>query len=54
VETILRGADLRECHIYGISAWNLELEGTRQQNLIITRADEPKISVDKIEVAQFI
>jgi uncharacterized protein YjbI with pentapeptide repeats len=54
VETILRGADLRECRIYGISAWNLELEGTKQQNLVITHQDEPEITVDNIEVAQFI
>jgi uncharacterized protein YjbI with pentapeptide repeats len=54
VETILRGADLRECHIYGISAWNLELEGTKQQNLVITHQDEPEITLDDIEIAQFI
>jgi uncharacterized protein YjbI with pentapeptide repeats len=54
VETILRGADLRECHIHGISAWNLELEGTKQQNLVITHQDEPEITIDDIEIAQFI
>jgi uncharacterized protein YjbI with pentapeptide repeats len=37
VDTILRGADLTGCRIYGISAWNLTLEATTQQNLIITR-----------------
>jgi hypothetical protein len=30
------------------------LEGTKQQNLVITRQDEPAITVDKIEVAQFV
>jgi hypothetical protein len=54
VDTILRGADLTNCHVYGISAWNLKLEGTKQQNLLITRWDEPEITVDNIEVAQFI
>jgi uncharacterized protein YjbI with pentapeptide repeats len=54
VDTILRGADLTDCHIYGISAWNLKLEGVKQQNLLITRWDKPKITLDNIEVAQFI
>jgi hypothetical protein len=31
----------------------LKLEGAKQQNLVITRADEPEITVDDIEVAQF-
>ena len=37
VETNLKGAVLDGCHIYGISAWNLELdEDTKQEGLIIT------------------
>jgi uncharacterized protein YjbI with pentapeptide repeats len=54
VNTDLTGADLTACHIHGISAWNLKLEGTKQQNLLITRWDEPAITVDNIEVAQFV
>jgi hypothetical protein len=54
VETDLTGADLRGCRIYGISAWGLKLEGTKQQNLVITTGGEPEITVDNIEVAQFI
>ena len=54
LDTDLQDADLTGCHVYGISAWNLKLEGAKQQNLIITRADEPEITVDHIEVAQFI
>ena len=50
----LTGADLAGCRIYGVSAWNLKLAGAKQQNLVITRADEPAITVDNIEVAQFI
>lgn len=52
--TNLENANLSECLIYGISAWHLKLEGTRQWNLVISRADEPTISVDNLEVAQFI
>jgi hypothetical protein len=50
----LSGADLTGCRIYGVSAWGLKLSGAKQQNLVITRADEPKITVDNIEVAQFV
>src|SRR5262249_38489466 len=54
VGTDLTGADLTGCHIYGVSAWGLKLEGTKQQNLVITDVNEPEITVDNIEVAQFI
>jgi hypothetical protein len=54
VDTDLTDADLTGCHIYGVSAWGLKLEGTKQQNLVITPEDEPEITVDNIEVAQFI
>ena len=55
VDTDLTGADLTGCHIHGVSAWGLKLdERTKQQNLVITREDEPVITVDNIEVAQFI
>jgi uncharacterized protein YjbI with pentapeptide repeats len=54
VNTNLTGANLAGCRIYGVSAWDLELENTNQQNLIITPKGEPTITVDNIEVAQFI
>jgi hypothetical protein len=54
VGTDLTGADLTGCRIYGVSAWRLKLNETKQQNLVIKHADEPAITVDNIEVAQFI
>jgi hypothetical protein len=54
VEADLTGADLTGCRVYGVSAWRLKLERTKQQNLLITAVDEPRITVDNIEVAQFI
>jgi hypothetical protein len=54
VETDLTGADLTGCRIYGISAWRPKLEGAKQQSLVITFDDEPAITVDNIEVAQFV
>jgi len=54
VNANLTDADLTGCRIYGVSAWGLKLERTKQQNLIFTRKNEPTITVDDIEVAQFI
>jgi uncharacterized protein YjbI with pentapeptide repeats len=53
-EADLTGADLTGCHIYGVSAWGLKLDEAKQKNLVITSQDEPEITVDNIEVAQFI
>jgi len=54
IQTILAGADLTGCWVYGISAWDLNLESTRQSNLIITPNAQSPIQVDNLEVAQFI
>jgi hypothetical protein len=54
VNTNFTGADLTGCRVYGISAWNLKLDGAKQENLIITPPDEPEITTDNLEVAQFI
>jgi uncharacterized protein YjbI with pentapeptide repeats len=55
VEADFTDADLTSCHIYGISAWGLKLsKDTKQRNLVITKPDESEITVDDIEVAQFI
>ncbi|ETW94590.1 MAG: hypothetical protein ETSY2_49570 [Candidatus Entotheonella gemina] len=54
VETNFEEANLEGCAIYGISAWELKLEGARQVNLCITPEDEPAIIVDNLEVAQFL
>jgi uncharacterized protein YjbI with pentapeptide repeats len=52
--TDLTFADLTGCRIYGVSAWSLKLEGAKQQKLVITQWNEPEITVDNIEVGQFI
>ncbi len=54
VDTILENANITDCLIYGISVWNVSLKDTVQKNLIITPPDEPNITVDNLEVAQFI
>lgn len=50
----LRKANFTNCRIYGISAWNLNLENSVQKDLIISNYKEPTITVDNLEVAQFI
>jgi uncharacterized protein YjbI with pentapeptide repeats len=54
VDTNLVDADLTGCRVYGIAAWDLDLEGATQKDLIITKKGEPEITVDNLEVAQFI
>ncbi|MFN8372994.1 MAG: hypothetical protein U0694_08960 [Anaerolineae bacterium] len=39
---------------FGISAWDVKLDGAIQSDLVITDVDEPEIRVDNLEVAQFI
>lgn len=54
LDTDLTNANVTGCRIFGISAWRLKLERSKQQSLVITDYGEPEITVDNIEVAQFI
>ena len=55
VGTNLEDATLTACRIFGVSAWGVRLsERTKQQDLIITPFGEPAITVDDLEVAQFV
>ena len=54
IETNCEKANFTNCKIYGISAWNLKMHGAIQSDLIITQDNEPIITVDNLEVAQFI
>jgi len=54
VGTNLEDADLTGCRVYGISVWNAKLDGAIQSDLLITPPGEPAVSVDDLEVAQFI
>ena len=50
----LDNADLRGCRVYGVSAWDVRLVGAKQAGLVITHGDAAQITVDDLEVAQFI
>jgi hypothetical protein len=52
--TNLANADLTDIRAYGISVWNTNLEGAIQKDILIADEGEPKITVDNLEVAQFI
>jgi len=55
VDTTLLRTDLSGCNIFGVSVWNIETdENTKQENLVITKKNESIITVDNLEVAQFI
>lgn len=52
--TNLKEANLSNCRVHGIAAWNLNLVNATQTNLVITDLNEPEVTVDNLEVAQFI
>lgn len=55
IEVLLDEAVLTDCRVFGIAAWCIRgLEKAEQSNLIITPDHEPIITVDNLEVAQFI
>jgi uncharacterized protein YjbI with pentapeptide repeats len=55
VKTKVNGAAFSECHVYGVSAWGLDLTAVKNQSgLIITPDEEAKVTVDNLEVAQFL
>ena len=47
-------ANLTGCSVYGVSAWDIRLEGAIQSNLVVTPHDQSVIQVDNLEVAQFV
>jgi hypothetical protein len=54
--TILRKATLTNCRVYGVAVWDVDATEAEQSSLIITnlRSREPAITVDNLEIAQFI
>src|SRR5258707_15676205 len=54
VGTNLANTTLKDCSIYGISAWDVQLDGAEQLNLTITPYDQSIITVDNLKIAQFL
>jgi uncharacterized protein YjbI with pentapeptide repeats len=58
VQTKVENATLTGCKVHGISVWNLKGVPAQQNDLLMTRNyppfNEPTITVDNLEVAQFL
>jgi uncharacterized protein YjbI with pentapeptide repeats len=55
IGTRFTGATLTNCRVFGINAWGLiGLENAEQSNLIVTPCNETAVSVDNLEMAQFV
>jgi hypothetical protein len=54
VGTDFRGADLTGALVYGVSTWDVQLKGAIQRSLVITSEEQPTVTVDDLEVAQFL
>jgi hypothetical protein len=54
IDTCCASARLSGCRVFGVSAWRLDLDEADQSTLIISAPNEPEITVDHLEVAQFI
>jgi hypothetical protein len=54
VKADLSGADLSGASVYGVSAWDVDLSGATQERLVITTATEPTVTVDDLQIAQFL
>lgn len=54
LRTNLDQANLSDCTVYGTTAWGVSMDGATQSNLKITGYDEPVITADNLEMAQFI
>jgi uncharacterized protein YjbI with pentapeptide repeats len=55
VKTNFENADLTGSSVWGVSAWDLKLDGAKQSGLVITPKDAfSSLTVDDLEVAQFL
>ena len=54
IQASIHGGIISKSSIYGVNVWDLDGEFCEQRDLIITLPDESKITVDNIEIAQFI
>lgn len=54
IETVFVNATLSNCRVYGASIWNSNFENATQFNILINKRNEYDISVDNIEIAQFL
>lgn len=54
VDVDLTNAKMNGCRVFGTSVWNADTTGAEQDDLIVTREGESDITVDRLDLAQFI
>ena len=54
IATDFSNSQLSGSSVYGVSAWDVILNGAQQDSLVITPEDQASITVDNLEVAQFV
>jgi len=54
VDTVVEGAKFSGAKIFGISVWNLKGTPSEQEDLVIVPHEEGLVTVDDLEVAQFV
>lgn len=55
VRVMLQGAKLINCRVHAAAIWKIQRDGaTAQRNLIVSDLNDPTITTDDLEVAQFI
>jgi uncharacterized protein YjbI with pentapeptide repeats len=54
VGTKFMNANLSGCHVYGVSVWDVHLDEAVQTDLVVTPDGTLRITVDDLEIAQFI
>jgi uncharacterized protein YjbI with pentapeptide repeats len=54
IQADFTNATVSGCRVYGIAAWGLTLNGAEQKDLLVTPPREPEVTVDDLEVAQFV
>ena len=53
IDTDLQNADLTGSYVHGLSAWDVNLSGAIQRDLVITNEEQAAVTVDDLEVAHF-
>ena len=54
VSVNLHGARMTGAFVHGLSVWDLEGDIADQEDLVITPSDEPEVTVDNLNMAQFV
>jgi len=54
IKTNFQKANLTGAHVYGASVWDVNLTDAVQNDLVITDRNQPVITADNLEVAQFL